>query len=39
MQVWGVILGVGNQSFSQNWKLIGSGVRLWEVSECAPLCG
>ncbi|KAK9908624.1 hypothetical protein WJX75_000582 [Coccomyxa subellipsoidea] len=28
--VWGVILGVGNQSFSQNWKLIGSGVRLWE---------
>lgn len=39
MQVWGVILGVGNQSFSQSWKLIGSGVRLWEVSECAPLCG
>ncbi|CAL8460804.1 g335 [Coccomyxa elongata] len=28
--VWGVIFGVGNQSFSQNWKLVGEGTRLWE---------
>lgn len=32
VQVWGVIFGVGNQSFSQNWKYIGEGTRLWEVS-------
>lgn len=37
MQVWGVILGVGNQSFSQNWTLIGNGVRLWEVRAAAAL--
>ena len=31
IQVWGVILGIGNQSFSEGWNLIGNGTRQWEV--------
>lgn len=31
-QVWGVILGVGNQSFAADWNLVGAGTRAWEVS-------
>ena len=31
-QVWGVIIGVGNQSFAERWELVGAGTRAWEVS-------
>ena len=48
-QVWGVIIGVGNQSFAESWELVGAGTRAWEVScsclatvlsiqACQPIC-
>jgi len=32
LQVWGVIIGIGNQSFAEHWALVGAGTRAWEVS-------
>ena len=32
LQVWGVIIGIGNQSFAEHWALVGAGTRSWEVS-------
>jgi hypothetical protein len=34
LQVWGVIIGIGNQSFAEHWELVGAGTRAWEV--CPP---
>ena len=36
LQVWGVIIGVGNQSFAERWELVGAGTRAWEVSCLCP---
>ena len=32
-QVWGVLLGIGNETYIKNWHYVGPGVTVWEVSR------
>ena len=34
--MWGVIIGIGNQSFAEHWELVGAGTRAWEVCPSTP---
>ncbi len=35
LQVWGLLVGIGNSTGSAHWALLGSGVRMWEVGAMA----
>ena len=35
LQVWGLLVGIGNSTGSAHWALLGSGVRMWEVGATA----
>lgn len=37
MQVWGVILGVANETYDRNWKLLGPGTQAWQVRQLSGL--
>ena len=30
-QVWGVLLGIGNETYTKNWDYVGPGIAVWEV--------
>lgn len=31
-QVWGVLLGIGSETYTKHWKFIGTGIAFWEVN-------
>lgn len=31
-QVWGVLLGIGSETYTKHWKFIGPGIGFWEVN-------
>lgn len=31
-QVWGVLLGIGSETYTKNWRFVGPGIAFWEVS-------
>ena len=35
-QVWGVLLGIGSETYTQHWRFIGPGIAFWEVA-CHPV--
>lgn len=32
LQVWGVLLGIGNETYTKSWNYVGPGIAYWEVS-------
>ena len=33
LQVWGVVLGIANETYDRNWKLLGPGTQDWQVIQ------
>lgn len=31
LQVWGVLIGIGNETYTKHWNYVSEGVLVWEV--------
>ena len=37
LQIWGVLLGIGNETYTKGWHYVGPGIAVWEVPALFPL--